>query len=46
MMTVASYDPINTVSYFNTGDGTQIPAFIADAGAFTSGAGIFAGAIE
>lgn len=45
MMVVATYNA-QTVSFLDTGDGTQLPAFIADLGSFTNGGDINAGAIE
>ena len=44
-MAVATYDR-QTVSYLDTGDGTQLPTFINDLGSFTSGNDINSGAIE
>lgn len=45
MISVATYDE-QTVSYLDTGDGTQLPIFIGDLGSFSSGSDINSGAIE
>ena len=47
MMAVATYSPLATVSYLDTGDGTQLPTFISDLGSFTlNDMDINSGAIE